>query len=186
MKVLLLNAGAKSHGATQSILETIREVLPDGWEEDMVRLGELDVHFCRGCKVCYETCTCVQKDDVQTLLSRMDEADVLIIAAPSYWGDIPAQFKAFIDRCTPYSNTCPNPAHKTLRSGKSVLELLCAQGPARENVSTLLKTIAHWCGHMEIEMVDSMYFCQINEERDINPRKSEIRQTAGQWFSKML
>lgn len=186
MKVLLLNAGAKSHGATQSILETIREVLPDGWEEDMVRLGELDVHFCRGCKVCYETCTCVQKDDVQTLLSRMDEADVLIIAAPSYWGDIPAQFKAFIDRCTPYSNTCPNSAHKTLRSGKKCFGVALRAGTRPGECQHIIETIAHWCGHMEIEMVDSMYFCQINEEQDINPRKSEIRQTAGQWFSKML
>ena len=48
----------------------------------------------------------------------MDEADVLILAVPSYWGDVPAQLKAFIDRCTPYANTNPNPAHKTLRPGK--------------------------------------------------------------------
>lgn len=151
----------------------------------MVCLGELDLHFCRGCKACYKTCACVRKDDVQSLLSRMDEADVLIIAIPSYWGDVPAQFKAFIDRCTPYSNTNPNPAHKILRPGKKCFGIALRAGTRPGECEHIIETIAHWCGHMGIEMAGSMYFCQINEEQDIIPRKPEIREIAEQWFSTM-
>jgi len=28
-----------------------------------------------------------------------------VVVSPSYWEDIPGQFKTFIDRCTPWCNT---------------------------------------------------------------------------------
>jgi multimeric flavodoxin WrbA len=32
-------------------------------------------------------------------------ADIVVSVSPSYWADIPGQFKVFIDRCTPWCNT---------------------------------------------------------------------------------
>lgn len=31
--------------------------------------------------------------------------NIVISVSPSYWADIPGQFKVFIDRCTPWCNT---------------------------------------------------------------------------------
>ena len=36
--------------------------------------------------------------------------------SPSYWADIPGQFKVFIDRCTPWCNT--HEPHAKISSGK--------------------------------------------------------------------
>ena len=45
-------------------------------------------------------------------MAEFEAADVIISVSPSYWADVPGQFKAFIDRCTPWSNT--HEPHKAL------------------------------------------------------------------------
>ena len=43
--------------------------------------------------------------DIQKIMDEYDKADIVVSVSPSYWADIPGQFKAFIDRCTPWCNT---------------------------------------------------------------------------------
>ena len=53
---------------------------------------------------------------------------MIVSVAPSYWADVPGQFKAFIDRCTPWSNT--HEPHASLGGGKrgGAMELLAKVG----------------------------------------------------------
>ncbi len=39
------------------------------------------------------------KDDFQTLISKLDEADGVILASPTYWYTVTSDMKRFIDRC---------------------------------------------------------------------------------------
>ncbi len=182
MKILLLNASPKANGATQEILRTVREALPEFVESELVCLGEYDIQYCLGCKRCYETCRCVRQDDVTALLKKMDEADALVIAAPSYWADVPGQFKVFIDRCTPFSDTCPHPDHWTLRPGKRCYAVALRTGGRPVECEHIIDTVEHWCGHMGVEMAGSMYFCRIEGKEDIEPQKPGIRAQAERWF----
>ena len=97
-RYLLINAGANNHGATQAILETVLQAIPEGSQGELVCLDDCGIHYCRGCKACYETGRCVQQDGMDGLMERMDQADGIIFAAPSYWADVPGQCKVFIDR----------------------------------------------------------------------------------------
>lgn len=38
-------------------------------------------------------------------MEQYEWADKIVSVSPSYWADIPGQFKVFIDRCTPWCNT---------------------------------------------------------------------------------
>ena len=42
--------------------------------------------------------------------------------SPSYWADIPGQFKVFIDRCTPWCNT--HEPHAKISSGRPTFPLM--------------------------------------------------------------
>ena len=55
-RYLLINAGANNHGATQAVLETVLQAIPQGSQGELVCLGDCGIHYCRGCKACYETC----------------------------------------------------------------------------------------------------------------------------------
>ena len=70
-------------------------------------VSDMDLHFCKGCKNCYEMGECVTRDDVQSVVGDIMTSDYVFMAAPSYWAGVPAQLKALFDRTTPYGDTNP-------------------------------------------------------------------------------
>ncbi|MDD3411571.1 MAG: NAD(P)H-dependent oxidoreductase [Eubacteriales bacterium] len=184
MNVLLLNASPKSNGATQEILNILQSQLPRGVTSELICLGELCIHYCVGDKACYRTCDCILQDDMTALLDKMNAADAQVIAAPSYWGDVPAPFKAFIDRCTAYANTNPNPAHKRLTGPRRCYAIALRAGTHTAECEHIIAAIAHWCGHMEIPIADSMYFCSIDSKADLEKVRERIMQKAAEWFGR--
>jgi len=182
MNIVLLNASPKNNGATQEILQTVQETVPEQMDCELLCLGDFNIQYCLGCKKCYNTCQCVRRDEMGLLLDKIDAADILVIAAPSYWADVPGQFKVFIDRCTPFGNTNPNPGRKALREGKRCYAIALRTGSRPAECQHIINTIEHWCGHMGIEMADSMYFCGIEDNNDIVSHKPDIRRKAMEWF----
>lgn len=182
MRAFLLNASPKNNGATQEILRTLQEALPARVEAELACLGDYDIQYCLGCKACYGTHRCVRQDDMPALMDKLDAADILVIAAPSYWADVPGQFKVLIDRCTPYANTNPDPERKRLRPGKRCYAVALRTGGRPEECRHIIDTIEHWCGHMGIAMEDSRFFCGIEGKADIGQHKPALRAWAEGWF----
>ena len=91
MRILMINASPKKNGATEQVLQWMKEALEEQYETESVCLGERSIAFCRGCKQCYKTGRCVRPaDGVEELLHRMERNDAILFAVPSYWGDVPA------------------------------------------------------------------------------------------------
>lgn len=182
MNILLLNAGAKNNGATQEILNVIQQEISQDHKISNLCLGDVNLKFCKGCLSCYQTCRCVLSDDMESIIAKINDADILVIAAPSYWADIPGQFKVFIDRCTPYSNTNPHLEHIPLKAGIKCYAIALRTGTRSVECEHILDTIQHWCGHMNINMVDSLYFCGITDRQDIEEHRALIAKKAKNWF----
>lgn len=53
-------------------------------------------------------------------------AEIIVSVAPSYWADIPGQFKSFIDRVTPWCNT--HEPHATIKQGERGYAIARIQG----------------------------------------------------------
>ncbi len=47
-----MNASPKADGATQEILLTVKSALPQGYETEMLCLGDVKIGFCLGEKTC--------------------------------------------------------------------------------------------------------------------------------------
>lgn len=134
MRILMINASPKKNGATEQVLQWMKEALEEQYETESVCLGEQSIAFCRGCKQCYKTGWCVlPADGVEELLHRMERNDAILFAVPSYWGDVPAQFKALIDRCTPYADS---PVILALLRESGYLSQRCAPGGGQASAST--------------------------------------------------
>lgn len=183
MNVLFLNLSPKNSGATQEILKTLREAAPVEAQTELICLGDLEIGYCRGCKACYQMRECVLKDDMGFLMDKLEAADVLVMAAPSYWADVPGICKSFIDRCTPYGDTNPDPARSRLTAGKRCYGIALRTGTRPMECEHILHTMEHWCGHMGIAMAEGIYFCQIEDKGDIEPHKALLREKAGVWFA---
>ena len=70
-----------------------------GAETRTFELNRLSYQGCQGCYPCKKTLDrCVLKDDLAEVLAAVQEADVVVLASPVYYGDVTAQLKGFIDR----------------------------------------------------------------------------------------
>jgi multimeric flavodoxin WrbA len=105
-------------------------------------------------------------------MAEFNRADVIVSVAPSYWADIPGQFKAFIDRCTPWCNT--HEPHATIKSGKKGYSVALRTGPSMRECERIIGSIEHFYGHLEIECCGSLGLCSVEYREAVEPRKAEI------------
>ncbi len=179
MKVLVINCSPVKTGATAEIVRMISGELSGRYEVKSICIDDYSFGFCRGCRSCHKTAACFQKDDISLIMDEFEKADIIVSVSPSYWADIPGQFKAFIDRCTPWCNT--HDPHSKLSPGKKGYAVALRTGPGMQECERIIGSIVHFYGHMEIDCCGSLGLCGIGYKDDLSPRTEEIRQ-----FCKMI
>ncbi len=173
MKALVINCSPVKTGATAEIVKIISSCLSSKYETKSVCIDDYHFSFCRGCRRCHTTARCIQHDDVDLLMEEFEKADVIVSVAPSYWADVPGQFKAFIDRCTPWCNTHEPYAH--LSPGKKGYAVVLRTGPNMKECERLISTIEHFYGHLEIECSGHIGFVSVEYKEDVIPHAEEIK-----------
>ena len=167
--VLMINSSPRPQGATQAILSLMQAELKTlGLSCEIVRLSDYQIGYCLGCQRCYQTAQCVQRDDMDTLHGAMARADILVLASPSYWGDITGQMKVFIDRCTPYCNT--HTPHASLPGDKQGYAVALRTGSNPGECLHIIDSIRHFYGHLDIPCGKhaALLFCGIKDANDIS------------------
>lgn len=79
--------------------EALRGASDAGAEVSSICCCEKDIGGCIECGGCDATGECVVDDDMQQVYPLLDEAEVIILASPMFFYNVPAQAKALIDRC---------------------------------------------------------------------------------------
>lgn len=98
-KVLAILGSPHSGGTTATMLRhAIRAAENAGYTVYKVNLYEKQLKDCIGCRVCLRTRECVQKDDLQEITALLKECHAVILAAPTYWANVPAAVKRLFDR----------------------------------------------------------------------------------------
>lgn len=107
-----------------------------GHDTEIILLRKLNIRNCNGCLACEDRKgICKIHDDMQKVLPKMQEADIIVFGTPVYFEMLSGMLKTFMDR------TCPI---WTKLSGKKLAGMAVAEegiGKAVDN----LKTYAHLC-----------------------------------------
>lgn len=129
-KVLILTASPVAGGNTNT--------MASAFEAAAIKKGalvtRLDMNAVRGsgccaCMACRKTAEwCVIKDGVLEVLNAFREADVLVMAAPVWWLDLPVSMRRFVERWHALVDAAFNPR---LPAGKTAV-LLLSQGAGEE------------------------------------------------------
>lgn len=168
MKAICITGSPNLNGSTAAIAaEILRALEAQGMQTALVQLSAKNIGYCRGCKACYQTGACVQTDDVEEIVRELLAADLVIVASPSYWGDVTGQMKVFIDRCTPYGNL--NPARRTATAARGAAVAVRAGTRRQENLH-LVQTIEHFLGHLDIPLDGSFTVEGIDTRSDLESR----------------
>ena len=102
LKVVAFNGSARKNGNTATLIkEVFCELEKEGIATELISLSGNCIRGCLACGKCFENQNkrCVVADDiVNECISKMDEADGIILGSPTYFTDVSAEMKALIDR----------------------------------------------------------------------------------------
>ena len=99
MNVLGINGSPRIGGNTDILLDKALEgARTKGTKTEKVILNTLKFSPCQECENIRDDGTCIIDDDLQPLYKRIEDADVIILASPIFFGSLSAQTKMMIDR----------------------------------------------------------------------------------------
>ncbi|MCP4640531.1 MAG: flavodoxin family protein [bacterium] len=149
MRALVINGSPRPNGSTARLCDEFARGIKDaGGTASNVCLGDATVSYCRGCDGCVATGECVIDDDMKELTREVLDCDVLVLASPSYWGDVTAQMKTFIDRSRPI---CEHVRGEYVGKGKRGVSIAVRAGDGNEENIHLIQCFDHYFGHLGIE-----------------------------------
>ena len=118
-KALFINGSPRKNGNTAQLLMRAMEGASEaGAEVELINLYDRSLNY-RGCMSCFackvkggKKGVCSFKDDLQPILQKAVEADVLVCGSPNYCGYPSAALRAFMERmefpAVNYSLTTPS------------------------------------------------------------------------------
>ncbi len=103
MKVVAFNGSARKDGNTTMLVNYVfAELEKEGIETELVQLAGKHPHGCIACYQCFKKknrrCA-VDIDCINECIEKMEAADGIILASPTYFADLSPEIKAVIDRC---------------------------------------------------------------------------------------
>ena len=102
MKVVAFNGSARRGGNTAQLVQVVFQALQqEGIETELVELAGTHPHGCTACRQCFarkDRRCAVTGDPMNEWIAKMEAADGIILASPTYFADVTSELKALIDR----------------------------------------------------------------------------------------
>jgi multimeric flavodoxin WrbA len=94
-----------STAATADVLaEKIYDYYPYA-DIEIATLGDYNLTFCKGCMKCRNTGCCCIEDDLDKIVEKIREADLVILGSPSQISHVSGLYKNFLDRLNIFMHT---------------------------------------------------------------------------------
>lgn len=147
-KVVAVNGSPMmDKGNTHVILEPFLEGMKEvGAEVELFYTKKLDIKPCQGGFICWNKTPgeCWQKDDMQWLVPKIGQADILVLATPLYLDGVSGPMKMLVDRVLPLIH-----GPLELRDGHY-------RHPLREEYKRGKLVLVSNCGFWEMDNFDPM------------------------------
>lgn len=100
--ILILSASPRKDGNSDILChQFIKGAQEAGHKTELISLYDKNTKFCQACYVCFKTGQCVIKDDMEEILDKIQKADVIVVATPTYFCTMNGKLKTVIDRFLP-------------------------------------------------------------------------------------
>ena len=100
MKKIIVISTSLRRGSNSDMLadQFIEGAKAAGNEVEKISLVGKNIQFCKGCFGCQKLGRCVINDDVNDIMAKVMQADVICWATPIYYYEMSGQMKTLIDR----------------------------------------------------------------------------------------
>ena len=98
-KVIVISTSLRHRSTSDRLADKFAEgAKAAGNDVEKISLVGKNIQFCKGCFACQELGKCVIRDDVNDIMAKVLEADVVVWATPIYYYEMSGQMKTLIDR----------------------------------------------------------------------------------------
>ena len=98
-RVIVISTSQRSGSNSDQLADKFVEgALSVGNDVEKISLTGKNIQFCKGCLACQKLGRCVIQDDVNDIMAKVVEADVVAWATPIYYYEMSGQMKTLIDR----------------------------------------------------------------------------------------
>ena len=100
MKRIIVISTSLRNGSNSDLLadKFVEGAKAAGNEVEKISLVGKNIQFCKGCLACQKLGRCVINDDVNEIMAKVLNADVVVWATPIYYYEMSGQMKTLIDR----------------------------------------------------------------------------------------
>ena len=98
-QVLIISSSPRKGGNSDTLCDQfLKGAAEAGNRVEKIRLADLKIDYCSACYACKTTGRCVKRDEMEQIIEKMRDADVIVLATPVYFYTMCAQMKTMIDR----------------------------------------------------------------------------------------
>lgn len=92
----------------RTVDEILKAALDRGAETEKIYLVDRHIEFCKNCRKCTQAAgpargKCVHRDDMDEILTKIEEAGAIVIGSPVNFGNVTAVTQRFIERLVCYA-----------------------------------------------------------------------------------
>ena len=98
MTKVLLISGSNRKGNTDYILNRLNKNIVNS---EVILLKNKNIEYCKGCLACHRIDRCVIKDDINSIIDKLIESELIVFGVPNYFDNVSGLFKNFMDRLHP-------------------------------------------------------------------------------------
>jgi len=156
VKVYAVNGSFRKEGNTDIIIDKVLEgARSRGAQTEKVFIDDLQLNSCRGCLECRQEGICVQDDQLNEIVRKIEAADALVIGSPIYGNYMTGQLKILLDRLMGVISKITYVAGGGIKSitrlepkRRNILTVLTAGAPTPECADDALKLLRRMLGSM--------------------------------------
>ncbi|MDD4856998.1 MAG: flavodoxin family protein [Candidatus Krumholzibacteria bacterium] len=142
MKALLISSSPHLEESSTFLLakEVLRGLGEEGVSCEEMHLHDYKVSFCESCEACHKKILqCPLKDDANTILRKMLDADGIVLASPNYINQVTGSMKVLLDRSSHF-------IHCKRLLGKYVAGVVTSGSGFADMVLEYIGYYGHICG----------------------------------------
>ena len=150
MNICIISGSPKNNSVTLRYAKSLSKEFTDNPE--IINLKDLDLNCCTGCMKCYHAEKCVIRDDLDIILGKIDAADLVVFATPTYLFNVSTLMKIFIDRMA-------NWGYKSPLMGKPSVIVSTADGKGTGDCISLMRRLVYFTGTLDLHP----FYCKLYE-----------------------
>ena len=181
IRVLGIAGSPRRHGNTEILLDQfLAGAEAAGAQVHKIVVSQLDFAGCLACGICAREGTCSIKDGFQEVNRRLNSSDVIAIASPLYFWNVPARLKALVDRgqvqwsrkVESRAPLAPSAAGHIRRRGA----FICVGGHPRGHFEGTVQTIKSFLGVYEADYWGELLYRRVDAKGAIRDHATALQE----------